>query len=132
MVARGLSARRSCQLLGIGRSSCAYERVPSRNADLTARLREIASEHPRMGCRLAWSMLRKEFAPLNLKRVRRIWRKEGLSARPKRRRRLPPGPKPELAAARPNHVWCMDFAHDQCFNGVRIKCLAVLDEACRE
>ncbi len=132
MVARGVSARRSCELLGISRSSYAYQRVPTRNVELTARLKELASEQPKLGCRLAWAQLRKEFAPLNLKRVRRIWIKEGLNLKPRKSRRLSPGTKPELTAKRPGQVWCMDFAHDSCFNGTKLKCLAVLDESSRE
>lgn len=132
MTARGLSARRSCQLLGISRSSFAYRGAPNRNEELTLRLRSLAEEQPRLGCRMAWAHLRAEFAPLNLKRVRRIWLREGLNLRPRKSRRIRAAAKPDQVAARPGQVWCMDFAHDACFNGTRIKCLAVVDEASRE
>jgi putative transposase len=116
----------------MSRSSFAYERAPSRNVELTQRLRELAAEQPRAGCRMAWAQLRGEFAPLNLKRVRRIWLAEGLSRRPRLSRRIRGAPKPEAEARWPRHIWCMDFAHDTCASGTRFKCLAVLDEASRE
>ncbi len=132
MVARGLSARRSCELLGLSRSSFAYRSAPSRNAELTARLLELASQEPKLGYRMAWARLRAEFAPLNLKRVRRIWREQRLHLRSRKSHRVRSSRKPDFAATKPREVWCMDFAHDACANGTKIKCLAVVDEASRE
>lgn len=132
MVARGLSARRACELLNLSRSSFVYQRAPSRNKELTQRLRELAEEHPKLGYRMAWARLKAEFAPLNLKRVRRIWRAEGLHLRAPGSRRIRGAKRPELCAGRPNEIWCMDFAHDACANGTKIKCLAVIDEVTRE
>jgi putative transposase len=37
-----------------------------------------------------------------------------------------------LAAARANQVWCLDFCHDACRNGTKLKVLAVKDEYTRE
>lgn len=81
---------------------------------------------------MAWAWLREEMAPLNLKRVRRIWKREGLHLRVKKRFRLRGIPKPNVCAMRPNQIWCMDFAHDSCASGSKIKCFAVVDEASRE
>lgn len=132
MVARGLSARRACQLLGLSRSSFAYKQAPERNTQLTARLRELALEEPKLGYRMAWARLRSEFEPLNLKRVHRIWKQQGLHLKSRKSRRVKASPKPELCARRPSHIWCMDFAHDACANGTKLKCLAIVDEASRE
>jgi putative transposase len=132
MIARGLSARRACELLRLSRSCFAYQRAPNRNVELTARLREMAAREPKLGYRMAWSRLRVEFAPLNVKRVQRIWSELGLGVRSKPRRRIKGARKPELWAGRPRQVWCIDFAHDACANGTKIKCLAVVDEASRE
>ena len=132
MMARGLSSRRACKLIGLGRSSFAYKPAPSRNAELVDRLRQLAGEQPRLGWRLAWAQLREEFAPLNKKRVRRLWRAEKLNLRPRRRGRIKGREKPDMEAVRPNHVWAMDFAHDGCMNGTKIKCFALVDEFTRE
>ena len=132
MMVRGLSQRRACQLLGLCRSSLAYRAAPLRNVELTARLRELAEAEPRLGSRMAWARLRDEFAPLNLKRVRRIWKTEGLNLRPRKTRRIRDAVKPDLVARHPGHVWCLDFCHDSYGSGLPFRCLAVIDEASRE
>ena len=132
MMSRGLSQRRACELLGLSRSSFGYLAAPKRNDALTARLKELAADEPRLGCRMAWARLRSEFAPLNIKRVRRIWKAEGLNLRPKKSRRLRGVVKTELLAKHPGDVWCLDFCHDSCAGGSHFKCLAVVDEASRE
>ena len=132
MTARGLSARRACRLLHLSRSSFSYRTAPDKNENLAGRLRDLAEKHPRAGCRMAWAWLREDFAPLNLKRVRRIWKREGLHLKAKKRARLKGIPKPILWAVRTNQVWCMDFAHDSCASGRKIKCFALVDEASRE
>ena len=37
-----------------------------------------------------------------------------------------------LSATHANQVWCLDFCHDACLNGTRLKVLAVKDEYTRE
>lgn len=132
MMARGISARKACKLVGLSRCGLSYEPAPSRNGELVIRMKQLAGEQPRLGCRLAWAQLREEFAPLNKKRVRRLWRAEGLNLRPRRRGRIKGREKPEMQARRPNHIWAMDFAHDSCMNGTKIKCFALVDEYTRE
>lgn len=73
---------------------------------------------------------------MNIKRVYRIWREEGLKvpkSQPKRGRLwLADGScirrKPEF----PNHVWSYDFVMDQTRDGRVIKMLTVIDEFTRE
>ena len=70
---------------------------------------------------------------MNCKRVRRIWRQEGLQVRARKRRhragRRAPG---HLAPSQPNQVWAMDFQFDDISRGRRIKILNVTDEFTRE
>jgi putative transposase len=132
LMARGVSARRSCTLLGLSRSSFVYESAPSRNEELVVRMKDLAGEQPRLGWRLAWAQLREEFAPLNKKRVRRLWRLEKLNLKPRRRGRIKGREKPDFVALWPNHAWAMDFVHDSCMNGTKFKCFAVVDECTRE
>ena len=130
-MARNISARRACKLIGLSRSSFAYKAAPSRNAELVARMRLLAAEQPRLGCRMAWAQLRDDFAPLNLKRVRRLWIKERFNLRPRKRWRIK-RERPEIQATRPNEIWAMDFVFDGCTNGTILKCFAVGDECTRE
>jgi len=50
---------------------------------------------------------------VNRKRVRRIWRQEGLQVKTRKRRRRAGRRAPgHVAPSRPNQVWAMDFQFD--------------------
>lgn len=84
-----------------------------------------------MGYRMAHAVVKEEFAPLNVKRVHRIWKEERLG-RMKRYRKKRTGSPVPLAAQAPSQVWCLDFCHDSCMNGTKLKVLAIVDEFTRE
>jgi putative transposase len=115
--------------MGISGSSLRYAPVPSRDERLKARIHEVL--RPGMGYRSAWAMLRHEFEPLNPKRVHRLWKELRLNVRPKPRRRRKGMPMPDSPTA-PNQLWSLDFVHDSCLNGTRLKILVVVDEFTRE
>ena len=78
----GLSQRRACQLVGIGRSTVRYR--PSGRAGeaaLRQRLRELAAERPRFGYRRLHALLRREGVIVNHKRIERLYREEDLTVR---------------------------------------------------
>ena len=66
-----------------------------------------------MGYRMAHALVKEAFAPLNVKRVHRIW-KEEKRGRMKRYRKKRTGISVPLAATHPNHVWALDFVFDAC------------------
>ena len=72
---------------------------------------------------------------VNVKRVWRIWRREGLkvpSKQPKRRRLwLNDGSCVRLRPERPNHVWSYDFVQDRTEDGRPFRMLCVIDEYTR-
>ncbi len=118
----------------VARSTLAYQsRMPARDARLEAMLREVAQMHPRYGYRRAWAVLRREVL-INLKRVRRLWRKLGLSLskRRPRRRRVRTISVRAVRSQQLNQVWAYDFVHDSCANGQKLKMLTVVDEWTRE
>lgn len=84
-----------------------------------------------MGYRMAHAKVQEGFAPLNVKRVHRIWREEKLG-RVKRYRKKRSGESIPFTASEPNEVWTVDFVHDYCLNGTRLKILSVVDEVTRE
>lgn len=132
-MARGLSSRRACRLMDVARSTLNYQsRMPARDALLEPRLREVAQLHPRYGYRRAWAVLNRGML-INLKRVRRLWQRLGLSL-PKRRprRRVHSMSLRSLSATTANQVWAYDFVHDSCANGQKLKLLTVVDEWTRE
>lgn len=115
--------------MGISGSSLRYASVPNQDERLKARIQEVL--RPGMGYRGAWAMLRHEFEPLNPKRVHRLWKEMRLNVRPKTRKRRQGMPMPDAPTA-PNQLWSLDFVHDACLNGTRLKILAVVDEFTRE
>jgi transposase InsO family protein len=128
-----VSERRSCELIGISRSSYRYEPTTKEtDAALAAKLREIAEENRVAGYRTAWAYLRREGMKVNHKRVYRIWKEEGLSTPRKKRRVRKKGSSVPLAATHPNHVWTYDFVHDRTVNGQPLRILTVEDEYTRE
>jgi putative transposase len=119
-------------LARISRSSFRYSRHPRDDTQLAERLRTEAKRHPRYGYRRVWVLLRRK-QRVNLKRVYRVWRAQGLCL-PRRRPKKPrhgDGAVP-CQATHPNHVWTYDFIHDACINGRKLKMLSVVDEFTRE
>ena len=132
---RGVSERRACRLLHLGRSSLRYRPCADRDEALRQRLRDLAQRHPRYGYRRAWAVLRREGWTINRKRVHRLWQELGLSLpRPRRRRRRRGGGRDlvPVRAERPNHVWTYDFLQDHCANGQALRILTLVDEFTRE
>jgi putative transposase len=78
------------------------------------RIRELAHARPRFGYLRIWVLLRREGWVVNRKRVRRLYRLDGLQIRMRIRRRkhmaLHRGPAPIPAG--PIERWSMDFVHD--------------------
>ncbi len=82
-------------------------------------------------------MLREDsWRKLNVKRVERLWRREGLKVpqkQPKKKRLwLNDGSCIRLRPMHQNHVWSYDFVHERTSNGRKIRMLTVVDEYSRE
>lgn len=134
LVGKGLSQRKSCRFAGLSRVAARY-RPATANDALEVRIRELALEHNRYGYRRIWALLRREGWTVNIKRVRRLWRKNHLQVPKKKRKQRRQGPcvqqYPSKALA-PNHIWTLDFVHDSLRHGRRIRMLSVVDEFTRE
>jgi len=127
-----MSERRACALVGLGRSTCRYRaRRPDWPA-LRERLRSLAGERRRFGCRRLYVLLRREGYRVNLKRVYRLYRQEGLAVRRRgRRRRIARGIPRLPAPTRLNERWSLDFLVDVLDDGRRFRLLAVVDDFTR-
>jgi len=103
---------------------------------LTARIVALASEYGRYGYRRITALLRREGWWVNVKRVQRIWRQEGLrvpAKQPKRARLwLNDGSCIRLRPERRDHVWAYDFVQDATHDGKRLRMLTIVDEYTRE
>ena len=132
--ARGISKLPACGLMGIARSTLAYELCqPAKDAPVIDAMKRLSAQYPRYGYRRIRIFLRREGMVMSPARTERLWRKAGLQLprrRPRRRVAVSrPRPLPARAA---NHVWAYDFVFDACANGQQIKCLTVVDEFTRE
>lgn len=132
-----LSQRRVCKALGVARSLARYQaRLPGKDSGLVARMRELAKGHPRYGYRRVAALLRAEGWRVNNKRVRRLWRQQGLKIprRVKKKRRLGHDGNScvRRRATRMNEVWSYDFVFDQTADGRPLKILPIVDEFTRE
>jgi len=132
-VSRGASVRRSCALMNVSRAALRYvSTMPARDAELAAELQQISQDHPVYGHRFACALIRRGGWKVNPKRVRRLWRRLGLSVRRRKHRKIRTGVPRTLAPVGPNQVWAYDFVHDTCGNGQTLKALTVVDEWTRE
>lgn len=81
---------------------------------------------------MLWAVLRREGRKVNLKRVRRLCRKHGLTLRPRRRRkRRGIGIGLPCNAEHPHHTWAWDFLEDRTEGGRKLRILTVEDEFAR-
>lgn len=129
-----VSERRACRILGVNRAALQYRSKRVDDPVLRTRINEIARVRVRYGYRRITVLLRREGWNVNHKRVRRIYREEGLAIRtkvPRRRRAVmvrQPQPKPTAT----NQSWSMDFMHDAFPDGTKVRLFVVVDNFSRE
>ena len=132
--ARGLSQRRACTLIGVGRSALRYRSAKAeRDAPVLARMTALSAQYPRYGYRRIAIFLARDGHAMSFGRAHRLWRKARLQVPRKRpRKRIATGrPRPQ-APTGANQVWSYDFVFDWCANGQQLKCLTVTDEWTKE
>ena len=124
-----VSTRRACAALKIDRSLYVYKSKRSEQAELKLRIKDICQTRVRYGYRRVHVLLKRDGWPVNQKRIYRLYTEMDLQLRnkvPKRRVKA----KLRLDrtdATRSNHVWAMDFVHDQLATGRKIRVLTVVD-----
>lgn len=131
---KGLSQRRACTLLKVGRSALAYRSCQAeKDAPVLARMGELSALYPRYGYRRIAIFLRRDGWSMSFSRAYRLWRKGRLQVPKKRPRRRISASRPRpLAPNGANQVWAYDFVFDSCANGQNLKCLTVSDEWTKE
>lgn len=132
-----VSQRRVCRVLDQPRATQRYVALP-RDGDehLVRRLHELVRQHPRRGYRMMCGMLRLDGWHVNMKRVHRLWKREGLKVSGKQRKKRRLGNSingvARLRATHRNHVWSVDFIHDRDDRDRPLKWLSCVDEFTRE
>jgi len=129
----GLWERRACALVGADRKMIRYLSRRPAEAELRARLRELANERRRFGYRRLFILLRREGERSGKNRIYRLYREEGLTVRKRKARRRAVGTRaPIVVEAKANARWSLDFVHDQFASGRRFRILNVVDDVTRE
>jgi putative transposase len=127
LVAGGLAVPRACTLVQIARSTFRYVAQPRDDTLLMKQIQQLAARHPRYGYRRISALLRRT-RRVNEKRVRRLWRKQGLQVQRVRRPRPRPLRPARFEAAYPGHIWAYDFVEDALLDGTPLWILTVMDE----
>jgi len=117
----------------MGGCSLRYRSRRQDDMPVRERLKALAQERPRFGYRRLGVLLRREGHPVNLKRVLRLYREEGLKLRAKKRKRIASVQRvrPEATTA-VNQMWSMDFVSDTLSCGRRFRGLNIIDCHSRE
>ena len=126
------SERRACRWLGFHRSGVRYQSRARGDAALRTRLRALATTHPRWGAPMLTWKLRQAGVTDNHKRIRRLYRLEGLGVRRQSRKRVARARVEMPGATRPNEHWAMDFVRDTLADGRAFRTLNVVDVFTKE
>ena len=130
----GLSQRRACTLIGVGRSALRYRSLKAEtDTAVLTRMVELSAQYPRYGYRRIAIFLERAGHKMSFGRAHRLWRRARLQVPRKRpRKRIATGrPRPN-APTGANQVWSYDFVFDWAADGKQLKCLTVTDEWTKE
>ena len=127
-----LSERHACKLLELDRSTYRYEAQPDRNSELREALVTLARQKPRYGYRRLWAMLSRRGWEVNVKRIYRLYREEGLMVRRLRRKRVTRERSADTLLSTPNQEWALDFVSDALASGRGLRALTIVDSYTRE
>lgn len=128
-----VSERRACKTLGADRSSIRYRSIKPDDAGLRKRLRALSAERRRFGYRRLHILLSREGLHMNPKKLRRLYREEGLQVRKRGGRKRALGTRrPIQVPEGPNQRWSLDFVSDALGDSRRFRILCIVDDFTRE
>ena len=132
MTEHGLGERHACKLLEVDRSTYRYEPRPDRNVRLREALLTLAKHQPRYGYRRLWALLVRQDWQVDVKRVHRLYKAEGLMVRRLKRKRLTGTATSNPLLVRPNQEWAMDFVSDALTTGRALRTFPLIDSYTKE
>lgn len=130
-----LSIARACSLFCISKSTYSYtHKLADDNVLIAQLLLAITAEHKTWGFQLCHLHIRNVLDySFNHKRVYRIYCELYLNLRIRPKRRLKREKPEKLALAQfVNHIWSMDFMHDNLTDGRKYRTLNIIDDFNRE
>ncbi|MEO7649484.1 MAG: IS3 family transposase [Bryobacteraceae bacterium] len=127
------SERHASKLLEVDRSTYRYESQPDANEELRGALVELARQKRRYGYRRLWAILTQRGGwDVNVKRINRLYREEGLMVRRLKRKRVKRDRSAGTPLSAPNQEWAIDFVSDSLASGRGMRALTVVDSYTRE
>ncbi|MVM34023.1 IS3 family transposase [Spirosoma sp. HMF4905] len=129
-----ISQRKACRWVGLSRNAIVEPIIiKDKNKVLASRIEQLARRHKQWGVLKIYRRLRKQGELVNHKRVRRLYRKLGLSLRRTTKKRLPNALRKPLPKATACHqCWSLDFTSDNLTGGRKFRTLNVVDDYNRE
>jgi putative transposase len=116
----------------VDRSAVRYERKHESDDAERALLTKLAGERRRFGYRRLREMARRRGVVMNLKKVYRPYKEEGLTVRRRGGRKRAIGTRAPLEkAARPLAIWVLDFVSDALDSGAKFRVFNVEDQFTR-
>ncbi len=133
MKSKGYDQRRACALAGIDPRVYRRKSKRSKDTELRARMKELASERRRFGYRRLHILLTREGWEVNWKKVYRLYREERLTVRKRGGRKRALGTRAPMTIPQgPNQRWSLDFVSNALADGRRFRILCVIDDFSRE
>jgi putative transposase len=132
MAEHALAERYACRLLEVDRSTYRYEPRPDRNAKLREALLVLAKQQPRYGYRRLWALLVRQGWEVDVKRIHRLYKAEGLMVRRLKRKRVTRSIPSNPLLVRPNQEWAMDFVSDALTTGRALRTFTLIDSYTKE
>lgn len=127
------SQRRACGLVGLAPKVYRQRMRPGDDGELRKRLKELAAQRRRFGCRRIHLLLAREGVSVNHKRLYCIYREERLAVRKRGGRKRALGTRaPLLLPSRANERSSLDFASAALADGRRFRVLAIVTDFTRE
>ncbi len=133
-----VSQRRACRVVDQPRQAQRYQgTVRDDEQSLICDILSLVRQFPRYCYRMIWSKLKQlGWQRLNVKRVYRIWRQEGLEMQKKKHKKRRLGNRANSIdrhqAEGINDVWSWGFIFDRTAGGRPLKWLVIIDEFTRE
>ena len=109
-----------------------YEPRPDRNAQLREALLMLAKEQLRYGYCRPWALLVRQGWEVDVKRIHRLYKAEGLMVRPLKRKRLSRPVSANPLLVRRNQEWAMDFVSDALATGRALRTFTLIDSYTKE